>query len=165
MHPKSPFRSIVSPRTKLLDQKYALRLVVVPSQYFPSPSLFFQPIPTSLSSHISSIAIPHLLHRRIHTCCPKSTPPCLSYVVFTTDIVYHTHFPEQRYALRLAVVTCKYLPSPSPSLQPISTSLLYHISSVAVPNLLRCRIHPYCPASPPPCSSDAVFTADLVCHP
>ena len=85
--------------------------------------------------------------------------PCRSIVAPTPNL------SKRRYALRLVVVLCQYLPSPSQSFQPIFPSLLSHISSVAVPYLLRCRIHPCCPASPTPFSSAAVFIADLVCHP
>ena len=73
--------------------------------------------------------------------------------------------PEQRYALMLVVVLCRFFSSLSPFFLPISPSLSFHIFSVAFPQLLHQRIHLSCPASPPPCLSAAVFTADLVCHP
>ena len=71
---------------------------------------------------------------------------------------------ERRYAFRLVVVPCRYLPSPLTSFQTISPSPSSHISSFAVPNLLCCRIHLCCLASPPPCLSAAVFNYELVCH-
>ena len=46
----------------------------------------------SLSSHISYVAVPHLLHRHIHSCCPTYPPPYSSVAVFTTDLFYH---PQQ----------------------------------------------------------------------
>ena len=94
MHPKSLCRSVVAPTSKLPEQRYALRLVVVPCWYFPSPLQFFQPISPSPSSHISSVSVPHLLHRRIHPCCPVSPPLCLSAAVFTADLVCHTYLPR-----------------------------------------------------------------------
>ena len=65
MHPKSPCRSVVSPTPQLSGRRYALRLVVAPYQYFPSPSSSFQPISPYPSSHISSVHVPHLLRRLI----------------------------------------------------------------------------------------------------
>ena len=78
----------------ILEQLYDLRLVVVPCQYFPNPLPFFQPISPSPLYYISSVAVPHLVHRRIHTCCPVSPPPFSSAAVFTADLVYHTYYPE-----------------------------------------------------------------------
>ena len=92
MHPKSPCRSVVAPTPKLSERQYALRLVVVPCRYFPSPLPLFQPISPSLLYPISSVAIPHFLHHRIHTCCPASPPPCSSATIFTADIVCHPHY-------------------------------------------------------------------------
>ena len=92
MHPESPFRSIVTPTPNLSEQRYTLRLVVVPCQYFPSPSPFFQPILPSPSSHISSVSVPHLLRRRIHTYCPASPQLCSFSSVFTAELVYHPHY-------------------------------------------------------------------------
>ena len=94
MHPKSPCRFVVAPMLKLSEQQYTLRLVVVPCQYFPSLSPSFQTISPSSSSHISSVSVPHLLHRCIHPCCPASTPQCSSAAVFTVDLVYHIHYTE-----------------------------------------------------------------------
>ena len=85
--------------------------------------------------------------------------PCRSVVVPMPKL------SELRYALRLVVIPRQYLSSPSPFFQPILPYLLYHISSVAVPCLLRRHIYPCFPASPPPYSSAAVFSANLVCHP
>ena len=93
MYPKLLCRSVVDPTTKLLERQYALRLVVVPCQYFLSPLLSFQPISPSPSSHISSVAAPHILCHHIHPCCPTSTPPCSSAAVFTTELVCHPHYP------------------------------------------------------------------------
>ena len=93
MNPKSVCRSIVSPKPKLLEQKYALRLIVVPCWYFTSPSPFFEPISPSISSHISSVSVPHLLCRCIHTYCPAYTPPCSSAAVFTSEPVCYPYYP------------------------------------------------------------------------
>ena len=93
MHPKFPCRSVVAPTPNILAQIYALRLVVVPSWYLSILSPSFQPISPSPSSHISSVTIPHLLHRRIHICCPAFTPPCSSAAVFIADLVCHPHYP------------------------------------------------------------------------
>ena len=93
MHPESPCRSVVTPTPKLSEQRYALRLVVVPCRHFTSPLSFFQPISPSPSSHISSVAVPHLFHRRIHPCCPASPPLCSSAAGFAADIVCHPHYP------------------------------------------------------------------------
>ena len=93
MHPKSPFRSIVAPTHELSDRQYALRMIVVPCWYFPSPSPLFQPISPSPPSHISSVAVPHLLCHCIHPCCPASPSPFSSAAVFTADLVCHPHYP------------------------------------------------------------------------
>ena len=76
----------------ILEQRYALRLVFFPCKYFPCPSPPFQTIFPSLSSHISSVAVSHLLRRHIHPSCPASLPPCLSSNVFTTDLVCHHYY-------------------------------------------------------------------------
>ena len=78
MHPKSPCRSVVSPTPNLLEQLYALRLLVAPCRYFTSPLY-----------HISYVAVPHLIRSRIHPCCPASPPPWSSSAVFTADLVCH----------------------------------------------------------------------------
>ena len=93
MHPKSPCRSVISPKPNILEQRYTLRLVVVLCWYFTSLSLAFPPISQSLTSHIYSVAVLHLLCHRIRTCCLTSTPPCLSAAVLTTDLVCHCHYP------------------------------------------------------------------------
>ena len=110
-----------------------------------------------LSSHISSsdVSIPVVLYLHHHNRPQISSTPTLSAIPITT---------ERQYALRLVVVPCLYFPSPLPSFQPISPSRLSHISSVDVLHLLRRCIHPCCPAFPPPCSSTAVFTAELICY-
>ena len=139
MHPKLPCRSVVAPTPKLSERRYALRLVVVLCQYLPSMSPLFQPISPSPSSHISSIAVPHLLHCCIHPCCPASPPPCWSATVFTTDIICHTHLLHlccgpyhiifQR-SVYFAAVVC--LPSPirySPCSESFCTTLLVMLCS------------------------------------
>ena len=80
-------RSIVAPMPKLSERRYALRLVVAPCHDFPSPSPSVETISPYLSSHISSVAVPHLLRRRIYPCCPTSLPPCLSANVLTANLV------------------------------------------------------------------------------
>ena len=154
MNPKLPCRSVVSPTPKLSEERYSLRLGVVPCRYLTSPSPSFQPISPSPSSHISSVAVPHLLRHHIHLCCPASPQPCSYAAVFTSELVCHPHYPGA--TIRHQVGSCPLLIFDCPS---------SHISSVAFPHLLCRRIHTFCPASPPPCSSDAVFTADLFCHP
>ena len=96
IHLKFPYRYVVACTPQLLEQLYALRLVVVPYQYFPSLLPFFRPISLSPSYHISSISVLHLLHRRIHPCCPEFPPPCLSDDVFTADLVCHPHYPTSQ---------------------------------------------------------------------
>ena len=90
---KTPYRSVIIPTPNLLKQLYALRLVGVPCRFLHSPLSFFQPISPSLSSHIYSVAVPHLLCHRIYPCCPASPPPFLSATVFTADLVFHPHYP------------------------------------------------------------------------
>ena len=92
MHPKFPCRSVVFPTSKLLERRYAHRLVVVSCQYLPSLSLSFQLIMPSLLSHISSVAVPHILHRRIHPCFFAYPSPCFSAAVFTSDLVCHPYY-------------------------------------------------------------------------
>ena len=93
MYPKFPCRSVVAPTPKLLEQRYALRLLVVPCQYLPSLSPSFQTIFPYPSSHISSVVVPHLLCRRIHIFCPAYPPLCSSAAVFAADLGCHTHYP------------------------------------------------------------------------
>ena len=83
----------VAPTPKLSEQQYTLRLVVVPCWYLTIPSPFFQPISSSPSSHISYISVLHLLHRRIHPCCPESSPLWSSTSIFTADFVWHLNYP------------------------------------------------------------------------
>ena len=142
MHPKSSCRSVVAPMPNLSERRYVIRLVVVPCQYLPSPFPFFQPISPSLSSHISSVAVPHILHVRIHPCCPAYPPPCSSAAVFAADLVCHTHVPGATIRPQVGSRSMLIFPSPLPSLQTILLSMLSHISSVAVPHLLCRRIQP-----------------------
>ena len=100
MHPESPFRSVVAPTPNLSEQQYALRLIVVPYQYFPSLSPSFQPISSSPSSHISYVDVLHVFRRRIHPYCTASPPPCPSASVFAADLVFHSHFPTSPPRLR-----------------------------------------------------------------
>ena len=93
MHPKSPCRSDIALTPKLLERQYALRLVVVPCRYSTSPSPLFQPISLYPPSHISYVAVPHLLRRRIHPCFPKSPPLCSYASVFTAELVCHPYIP------------------------------------------------------------------------
>ena len=124
MHPEFPCRSVVALTPKLSEQQYVLRLVVSPCQYLPSPSPFFQPISPSPSSHTSSVAVPHILYRRIRLCCPTSTPPCSSAAVFTADLVCNPYYPVSSPHLHF------YLP----------TSLLLSLSHYLPPlYVLRCR--------------------------
>ena len=110
-------RFIVAPTPKLLERRYDLRLVVVPCQYFPISSPFLQPISPSPSSHISSVAVPHLLLHRIHLYCPSSLPSCLSATVFTAELVYHPHYTASKPRLHcpppasLLRFSSHYLPS------------------------------------------------------
>ena len=164
MHPKSSCRSVVALTPKSSERRYALRLVVVPCQYFPILSPLFQPISPSTLSHIYYVAAPHLLFRRINTCYPASPPLCSSAAVFTDDLVCHTlnYVATIRpqvgsFSLSIFSQSVAVLPSHLPS-------TLSRISSVAVPHLLRRHIHPCFPASTPPCLSAVVFTTDLVCH-
>ena len=138
MHPKLPFRSVVAPTHKLLERRYALRLVVIPCQYLTSPSPFLQTISPSPSSHISSVAVPHLLHHRIHTYCPASLPPCLSAAVFTSDLVFRPHYPVA--TIRPQVVS-RSLSIFSQSVAVLTT----HFAISVVSHLICCR-----PTSPLP---------------
>ena len=144
---------ILSAISIISERRYALSLAVVPCRCFPSPSPSLQPISPSPSSHIYSVAVPHLRH---HARLPLSSPLTLS------DIPI---IPEQKYFLKLVVVPCQYFTSPSPFFQPIFPSPLSHISSVAVPHLLFHCIHTCCPESPPPCSPATVFTSEIIFHP
>ena len=151
-----PCRSVVAYTTKLLERQYALRLVVVPCRYLPSPSPFFQPISQSPSSHISSVAVLHLLHICTHPCFPAS-PPQFSYAaVFTADLVCHPHYPRATihpqvgscslsiFAQSVAVLTTHFYISVFPHLicccptyhLPPYPSLLYLISSTVI--IRRC---------------------------
>ena len=126
------------PTPKLSERQYALRLVVVPCQYFPSLSLFFQPISPSPSSYISSIAVPHLLHHCIYPCFPLHPPPCSPAAVFTADLVCHTHSPI---ATIRPQAGSRYLLLFSQSVADLTT----HFAISVVPHLICCR-----PTSPPP---------------
>ena len=75
INPKSPCRS--APLLKVPDREYALRLVVIPCQYFPIPSPSFQPTSPSALSHISSVAVPHLQQ---HDRLPLSSPLTFSVI-------------------------------------------------------------------------------------
>ena len=159
MHPKSPCRSIVAPTPKLLERLYALRLVVIPCQYLPSPSPFFQPISPSSSSHISFFAVPHLLHRLIHPCCPASPPLCSSAAVFTADLVCHPQYPG---ATIHPQVVSRSLSIFSQSVAVLTT----HFSISVVPHLICCR-----PTSPLPpylsllsCISATVLVRRCICR-
>ena len=119
---------------------------------------------------MSSVAIPHLLHLRIHPCCPAYLPPCSSAAVFTADIVCHLHFtgstirPQvgSRYlsifAQSVAVLTTHFSISVVPHLiccRPTSTPLPYPyllscISSTVIVH--RCLHRWYCLPSLPPVS-------------
>ena len=92
IHPESPFRSVVAPTPKSSEQRYALRLVVVPCRYLPDPSPFFQPILQYPSSHISSVVILHLLLRHMHPYHTASLPPCSSVAVLVAECFCHTHY-------------------------------------------------------------------------
>ena len=138
MHPKSPCISIVNPTPKLSERWYALRLVIFPFQYFPSPSPFFQPISPSLSYHMFSVAVPHILRRRVHICCPASPPLCLSAAVFTVDLVYYPHYP--------GATICPQVGSCSLSIFSQYVAILpTHFATSVIPHLFCCR-----PASPLP---------------
>ena len=78
MNPESPCRSIVTPMPKLSERLYDLRLLVVSCWYLPILLPFFQSSSPSPPSHISSVAVLHILLHHIHACCPASLPPCLS---------------------------------------------------------------------------------------
>ena len=92
INPELPWRYVITPTPKLPEGRYALRLVVIPSWYFPSPLPFFQSILPSPSSHISSVAVPHLLRRHIHTCCTTSPSPLLHVAVFAAGLVCHPYY-------------------------------------------------------------------------
>ena len=138
MHPKYPCRFVVSPTSKSSERQYALRLVVVPCWSLPSPSPSFQPILPSLSSHISSVAVLHLLRRCIHLCCPAYPPPLSSAAVFNADLVCHPHYPGATIRPQVG--------SHSLSIFSQSTAVLpTHFTISVVPHLICCR-----PTSSPP---------------
>ena len=97
MHPELPCRSVVAPMPKLSEQRYALRLVVVPCWYLPSSVPFFQPIffhlrcPTSLllpsRIYFASVSIPVFPHLR-HRACP---PLSLLMTLYAIPIIPHLH--------------------------------------------------------------------------
>ena len=132
MHPKLLCRSVVAPTPNLTEQQYALWMIVVPCQYFTSPSPSFQPISPSLSSHISSVAVPHLLCCCIHICCPASPPTCSSAAVFIFDLVFHTHYPGATIFLQ---VRSRYL-----LIFPQTVAVLPNYFAVSVvPHRICCR--------------------------
>ena len=138
MHPKSPCIFVVAPISKLLEIRYALRLVVFPCQYLPSTSSSFQLILPSTLYHISYVSILHLLCRRIHLCCLTSPPPCSSSAVFTAEFVCHPHYPGVTIRPQ---VGGRFLSIFSQSLPVLPT----HFAISVVPHLIYCR-----PKSPPP---------------
>ena len=132
MHPELPCSSVVAPAPKLSEWKYALRLVVIPCQYLTSLLQFLQPISPSPSSHISSVAVLHLLHRRIHTCCPAYPPPSSSADVFTTDCFCYPHYP--------GVTICPHVGSRSLSIFAHSVAgLITNFAISVVPHLICFR--------------------------
>ena len=153
MHPESPCRSVVAPTPKLLERQYALRLVVITCRYLPSPSPFFQPISPSPSSHISSVAVLHLLRRRIHPCCPSYPTPCSSTAFFTADLVCHPHYPG---AMICPQVCSCYLSVFSQSLAVLTT----HFVISVVPYLIC--FHPTSPPSPYPSLLSYISSTVLV---
>ena len=161
MNPEFPCRSIVVPTPKSSEWRYALRLVVIPCQYLPSLSLFFQPISPSPSSHISSVAVPHLLRRLIHLCCPASPPPCLSAAVFTADLIYHTHYP--------GATICPQVGSRSLSKFSQSVAVLpTHLAIYVIPHIICCRTKsppPLYPSLLPHISSTTLVRRCLYCWP
>ena len=146
MHPKSPCSSVVTPTPNLLERLYALRLVVVPCQYFPSLLPFFQPISPSPSSYISYVAISNLLRYRIHTCCTASPPPCSSVSVFTADLVCHPHYPASPWCLHchppvsLLWFSSHYCPSSRVLHHRCLSTFLYLILALRC-SVLHCLIH------------------------
>ena len=120
------------------ERQYALMLVVVSCQYFTSLLPSSQPISPSPSSHISSVDVPHLIHRRIHPCCPASLPVFSSATVFTDELVCHPHYPGATIRPQVG--------SRSMSIFTRSVAVIpTHFSIFVVPHLICCR-----PASPPP---------------
>ena len=138
IHTEFLCRSVVSITPKLSDLRYALRLVVFTCQYFPSLLLSFQPILSSPSSHISSVAVLHLLRRRINPCCTASPPPFSSADFFTADLVCHLHYPG---ATIRPKVGSRSLSIFSQSVAVLPT----HFDISVVPHIICCR-----PTSPPP---------------
>ena len=55
---------------------------------------FFQLISPSPLSHISSVSVPHIFCRHIHTCFPVYPPQCSSTDVFTAYFTCHPHYPD-----------------------------------------------------------------------
>ena len=153
IHPKFLCRSVVALMPKLSEQQYALRLVVVPCQHLPNPSIFFQPVSPSPSSHISYVAVLHLLHHSINSCCPAYLPPYLSAAVFTSDLFYHPHYPG---ATILPQVSSHYLSIFAQSVAVLST----HFSISVVPQLICCR--PTSPTPPYPFLLSRISTTMLV---
>ena len=115
----------------------------------------------SPSSHISYIAIPHLLCRHIHTCCPTYPTPCLSAAVSTADPICHTHYPG---ATRLPQVGSCSLSIFAQSVlhirRPTYHLFLSHISSavVSIPVVLHIR-HRSCPPLYSPLTLSAIPTS------
>ena len=132
MYPESLWKSVVAPTPNLSERKYALRLVVVPSQYFSSPFPFFQPILPSLSSHISYIAVQFLLCWRINPFCPTSPPLCSSAAVFAAELVCHPHCPGA--TIRPQVVSHSLL-----IFAHFIAVLPIHFAISAVPHIICCR--------------------------
>ena len=141
MHPESPCRSVVAPTPKLSERRYALRLVVAPCRYLPSPLPFFQSISPSLLSHISSFSVLHLLHRPIYPYCPTSTTPCSSASVFTADLVFHPHYTGATIRPQVG--------SRSLSIFDQSVAVLTtHFAIFVVPHLICCRPTSHLPPYP-----------------
>ena len=131
MHPKLLCRSVVALTPKLSEQLHAVRSVVVPCQNLPSPSPFFQPVSTYPSSHISSVAVPHLLCRRINPCCTASPPPVSSAAALTSDLVCHPHYP--------GAMICRQVGSFSLSIFAQSVAVLpTYLAISVVPHLICC---------------------------
>ena len=162
MNPKFPCRSVVTLTPKLSEQQYALRLVVVPCQYLPSTSPFFQPISPYPSSHISYIAVLYLLRRRRNTCCPASPPPCFYASIFTADLVCHPHYLRATIRPQFGSRPLSIFPSPLQSFQAISPSPSSHISSAAI----SIPVVPHlCHHAHPPLSSPlTLYAIPIVLH-
>ena len=100
--------------------------------------MIFQLISLSPPSHISSVAILHILCRRINPCCPTSPPPCLTTSVFTADLLCHIHYPG---AMIHPEVGSRFLSIVSQSISALPTRFAISV----VLHLICCR-----PTSPPP---------------